>query len=227
MLIGGSIAALGVVSYYTFKGVRVSRAAKLRKVSSFEAARSSGLLESILFNVIAGEGKSKKYTDVIPLDGGTVGIAHFAVGGLSELYNEMDTQKYFGKSKAEMIGSYSNGCRPSGKTGNDTGWGCYSKAWWLDGMTRFVNSSESKKIQQAAWIKKMQKVVENAISKGWSTPRQIAIATGIANSVGAGGFNSLANNNGWDAEKTLQAYAGTNAHRLRRVELINKHYPSK
>lgn len=227
VIISGSVLALVGIGYLSTKKIKSARSNKLRKVASFEVAKKSGLLDGILYNVIAGGGKSKKYSDVLPLDGGTVGIAHFAVGGLSELYNEMDTEKYFGKSKSEMISEYSNSCRPTGKSGNDTGWGCYSKTWWREGMTRFVNSSESKKVQTDAWIKKMQKVVDNAISNGWTTPRQIAIATGIANSVGAGGFNSLAKNNNWDAEKSLIAYAGINEHRLRRVELINQYYPLK
>lgn len=197
---------------------------KKQKVKSSEQALRSGLVNDMLWKVIAREGKSKNYTDVIPLDGGTVGIPHFAVGGLAELYEHMNTEKYFGKSKEDMIRNYSNNCRPSGRSGDDTGWGCYSQSWWREGMERFVRSSESKKVQNKAWFEKMKSVIDNAISKGWNTPRQIAIATGIANSMGAGGFNSLATKNNWDAEKTLKAYVGTNAHRQRREEAINKHF---
>jgi hypothetical protein len=211
-----------VIGGATYFGVK--KYGKKKKVDSFDDALKSGLISGILANVISANG-SKKYTDVLPLDGGTVGIAHYAVGGLAELYNEMDTEKYFGKSKSEMISNYSNGCRPSGKSGNDTGWGCYSKSWWRDGMTKFVKSSESKKVQDTAWAKKMKKVVDSAISKGWNKPRQIAIATGIANSFGASGFNSLATKNNWDSEKTLAAYVQGVAHRQSRVDAINKHYP--
>lgn len=211
-----------VISGTTYFGVK--KYAKKKKVDSFDDALRSGLISGILANVISANG-SKKYTDVLPLDGGTVGIAHYAVGGLAELYNEMNTEKYFGKSKAEMIANYSTSCRPSGKSGNDTGWGCYSKSWWRDGMTKFVNSSESKKVQDTAWAKKMKKVVDNAISKGWNKPRQIAIATGIANSLGSSGFSSLATKNNWDSEKTLAAYIQGIAHRQSRVDAINKHYP--
>jgi hypothetical protein len=159
------------------------------------------------------------------LDGGTVGIAHFAVGGLAELYAQMDTQKYFGKSQQEMINNYSNSCRPSGRSGNDTGWGCYSMKWWKDGMTKFVNSPESKKIQDKTWALKMKGVIEKAISNGWTSQRKIAIALGIANSLGSGGFSSLASKNGWDAEKTLTAYVGSNDHRKRRKEAIDANFP--
>ena len=211
--------AVVTVGYFAVKKLR-----KPKNVKDFQTAVKSGLLATILRDVIA-ENNSKNYTDVLPLDGGTVGIAHFAVGGLAELYNEMDTQKYFGKSREEMISKYSNSCRPSGKSGNDTGWGCYSKDWWREGMTKFVKSSESKRVQDKTWFEKMEKVVNNAISKGWTKPRQIAIATGVANSLGAGGFNSLASANGWDAEKVLTKYTGNIQHRKSRAAAINKHFP--
>lgn len=192
---------------------------------SFEEVKQSGLIKEILTKIISNNGKSKKYTDVLPLDGGTVGIAHFAVGGLAELYREMDTQKYFGKSVQEMIANYSKDCRPSGRKGNDTGWGCYSKAFWRTGMQNFVNSNSSQSIQDKAWTIKMQSTISVAIQRGWNTSREIAIALGISNSLGEGGFKNLAQKNGWDAEKTLRAYAST-AHRKRRENLINQNFPS-
>lgn len=217
LIISSTILLIGGGTYYfVFR--------KNKKVTSPEQALKSGLIGDILWKVIAREGKSKNYKDLIPLDGGTVGIPHFAVGGLGELYEHMDTKKYFGKSREEMIRNYSNDCRPSGRSGDDTGWGCYSQSWWRDGMMRFLNSSESKKVQDKAWFTKMSRVIDNAISKGWSSPRQIAIATGIANSMGAGGFNSLATKNNWDSEKTLNAYVGANNHRKRRKEAINEHF---
>lgn len=197
------------------------------KIQSYKDALDSGLISKILDKVISREGQSKRYTDVLPLDGGTVGIAHFAVGGLAELYANMDTVKYFGKSKDEMIKNYSTLCRPSGKSGNDTGWGCYSKQWWKEGMTKFVNSGDSKKVQDYTWALKMKPVIEKAISNKWNTQRQIAIALGIANSVGASGFSSLASKNGWDSEKTLKAYTGSNEHRMRREEAINEFFPKQ
>ncbi len=194
-------------------------------IESYDEAQNSGLISNILFKVISREGKSKNYTDVIPLDGGTVGIAHFAVGGLGDLYREMDTEKYFGKSATEIIANYSTACRPAGKSGNDTGWGCYSKAWWLKGIKEFVNSQESKQIQDRAWSNKMRPVIEAALSHHWNSPREIAIALGISNSIGGSGFNRLAAQNQWDAESTLTAYVGSNKHRLRRKGAIDKHYP--
>lgn len=194
------------------------------KINSPEDALKNGLAGDVLWKVISREGESKNYNDLLKLDGGTVGIAHFAYSGLGELYNNMNTQKYFGKSKEEMISKYSKGCRPAGRSGNDTGWGCYYRDWWRSGMERFLKSPESKKVQNKAWFEKMRTPIQNALNHGWKTKRQMAIAMGIANSKGAGGFNSLASKNGWDAEKTLQAY-NTSDHYQRRIDAINKHFP--
>lgn len=195
------------------------------RYESYEAVAQSGLISKILEKVIVREDGSKDYTDLLPLDGGTVGIAHFAVGGLATLYRHMDTQKYFRRSKQEMIEKYSSKCRPRGKRGNDTGWGCYSQDWWREGMSKFLNSPESKAVQDAAWTSKMKPVIEQAISKGWLSARQIAIALGVANSMGRGGFKSLASSHGWDAEATLRAYAEKSDHRKRREQAINEHFP--
>ncbi|MGR9079529.1 hypothetical protein ACU8L5_25495 (plasmid) [Rhizobium leguminosarum] len=179
----------------------------------------------ILWKVIARDGKSKTYTQVLPLDGGTVGIANFAVGGLASLYRQMDTQKYFGRSSQEMIDRYSSGCRPDGYSGNDTGWGCYSQEWWREGMERFVASPESESDQNQAWLDQMRPTVEIAIEHGWKDGRSLAIATGVANSIGGGGFKRLANQCGWRPEVVLEKYVGTNAHRKRREDAINAAFP--
>jgi hypothetical protein len=215
----GFALAIGTTSYFVFFR-------KKDNIMNYDDAKKSGLIGDILWKVIAREGSSKNYKDIIPLDGGTVGIAHFAVGGLGNLYEQMDTKKYFGKTKEDMIKNYSNSCRPTGRSGNDSGWGCFSMPWWRKGMDDFLRSSNSKKVQDSAWGAKMEPVVKNATSHGWNSKRQIAIALGVANSKGAGGFNSLAGKNGWDAEKTLKAY-NTSAHYQRRVDAINKNFPLK
>lgn len=193
--------------------------------STYEDITESGLPERVLKKVIARGGKSKNYTDLLKLDGGTAGIAHFAVGGLAPLYRHMDTVKYFGRSPQEMIKSYSNACRPTGREGNDTGWGCYSRKWWRDGMSSFLKSPESESIQNAAWSELMCPVVDAALAHGWSSERQIAIALSIANSVGARGFSTLAAKSKWSAEVTLAAYVGTNEHRRRRRDAIDLNFP--
>ena len=119
-----------------------------------EKERDKFILE-VVDKVLSNQGKSKKYTDVIPLDGGTVGIPHFAVSGLASLYEAMGDsiiQTYFGAvgrdgriifgrdNKGElltvkkMIDNYPSKCRPAEfndnkKVYNDDkipGWGCYS-----------------------------------------------------------------------------------------------------
>ncbi len=182
--------------------------------SSYDA----GVRGDILWNVIAAQGKGKNFTDIIPLDGGTVGIAHFAVGGLAGLYNAMDTQYYFGKSKQEMVDKYSTACRSNN---------CYGMEFWQTGMRKFVDDlNYAKNVQLKAWDQSKGIPVSNLIaSHGWNTNRELAIALGITNSMGQGGFTNLAKNNGWDAEATLNAYVGTNAHRQRRKDLIDKFYP--
>ena len=143
------------------------------------------------------------------------------------MYEQMgnaNTMKYFGKTKEDMIKNYSTKCRPSGKSGNDTGWGCYSQGWWRDGFKKFLSSSDSKAIQDKTWSLKMKGAIEKVISKGWSTPRQIAIALGISNSRGTSGFITMASNNNWDAEKTIQAYVKDD-HTQRRKDAIDKFYP--
>jgi|7_EtaG_2_1085326.scaffolds.fasta_scaffold00394_18 hypothetical protein len=59
-----------------------------------------------LFFVIARGGKSKKFNHVVALDGGTVGIAHYASGGLNRLYKVMNEkgilQSYLGYSLSHL-----------------------------------------------------------------------------------------------------------------------------
>lgn len=200
--------------------------AKKIKINSYQDAINSGLIADVLYKVISREEQSKKYTDLIPLDGGTVGIANFAVGGLAALYRQMDTKKYFGKSQQEMIDNYSVKCRPNGKKGDDTGWGCYTQKWWNDGFKKFLSSGESREVQNRAWSVLMKDVIETAISKGWNSQRQIAIALGIANSRGTSGFTKMAVNNNWNAERTLNEYAKKSDHTKRRKAAIDKFFPN-
>jgi hypothetical protein len=193
--------------------------------SSYEQVASSDLPTTVLWKIIAREGKSKHYTDLVPLDGGTVGIANFARGGLASLYRKMDTQKYFGRSVNEMVSNYSVACRPKGKSGNDTGWGCYSKSWWHDGMETFLHSPESQEEQNHAWLKLMQPVIVIALQNGWNTSRSLAIALGVANSIGSSGFTKLANECNWDPETVLLEYVGNDAHRARRRDALNATFP--
>jgi hypothetical protein len=195
------------------------------KFTSYDEVLKSGLIGDVLYLVISNKGNTKTYKDLLPLDGGTVGIASFAVGGLEILYKNMNTQTYFGKTEKEMIDGYSTKCRPAGKSGDDNGWGCYSQKFWYDGMKLFLDSSDSKSIQEKAWSAKMKVDIEEVIKKGWNTKRQIAIALSISNSLGIGGMKSIADSNKWDAEKTLQNYAKKSENNEKRRKLIDENFP--
>jgi len=216
---------LGVAGAATLAFLWVPIQAKADPFTTYEQVASSDLPMTVLTKVIARGGQSKTYTDLIPLDGGTVGIAHFATGGLASLYREMDTEKYFEKSEAVMISDFSAKCRPEGKSGNDTGWGCFSKAWWHDGMARFLASPESVDAQNRAWLALMKPSIDAALAQGWTDRRSLAIAMGITNSLGSSGFKKLAANNGWKPEQVLSAYVGTNEHRKRRRDALNAAFP--
>ncbi len=201
-----------------------AEAAKLT-FGNYEDFAKSSVPQEILWKVLARNGKSKTYTQVFALDGGTVGIANFARGGLAALYRLMDTKKYFGRSKEDMVASYSSKCRPGKHRGNDTGWGCYSQRWWREGMVQFVNSPASHSIQNQAWLDLMKPTIDLALEHGWTDSRSLAIATGVANSVGSNGFKQLATRYGWRPEQVLSGYIGNDAHRKRRRDAIDVAFP--
>jgi len=193
--------------------------------ASYDEVVASNLLQKILWRVIAREGKSKNYKDLLPLDGGTVGIAHFAVGGLASLYQEMDTQVFFSRSRQDMIEHFSAACRPEGRRGDDDGWGCHSQAWWNEGMQAFLASADAQAVQHRAWARLMRSTIVAVLDKGWNSERELAIALGIANSLGGGGFSRLAQECDWDAEATLARYASESAHHLRRRDALDAAFP--
>ncbi len=93
-------------------------------------------------------------------------------------------------------------------------------------MKSFLRSNDSQSIQNAAWFAMMKPVVETAIHHGWTNERQIAIALGIANSLGPSGLEKLAKKHDWDPEATLKAYVGRDTgHRRRREQAIDEHFP--
>ena len=124
-----------------------------------------------------------------------------------------------------MRNHFAADCRPEGKKGNDTGWGCYSQSWWKQGMRNFLNSDDSKEVQHRAWAQMMKPVINKALSHSWKSKRELATALSIANSLGARGFSRLANQHGWDAEKTLAAYAQRSAHAQRRKDALDEQFP--
>jgi len=200
--------------------------------------------ETTLYYVVSKKEKSKKWDDVIALDGGSIGIAHFAAGGLYSLYSTMGddvSQKYFGRSVSQLksFSGQKNKCKGSTpQSENDNGSGCYSTDWWRSGMQKFTAGPESKRVQTAAWMSsKAGPASEKAKAHGWVTGRQFAIAAGISNSLGVGGFTKLAGKAAWDAEKTLLGYvngitignanASNKRHWQRRADVINTTWPCK
>ena len=156
-----------------------------------------------LINNTVSYGGSKNYDDLIWVKGETaVGILHFTTRGLRKLYKEMDTEHYFNKSEDEMIDFIKEA---GGKELN------YS--WWAKGMKEFLNSNESIPVQNRAATKKFSgSVMKKAISQGWSTDRELAVAMFYINSCGACLYNlgKLPENQTadgkWDAEQLLRAY---------------------
>jgi hypothetical protein len=160
-----------------------------------------------LHGVIADHCRSKDYHDLYALDGGTVGISHFASGSLRTLHRHMDLRRYFGEHAAHIPR------RP------------YSHGWWRAGMRRFLYSPESRQVQQRAWKAFISPALIAALQHGWSTDRELAIAAGVANSLGSIGFARLARRNLWSPERTLQDYARMTAHKERRRIRIDREFP--
>lgn len=92
-------------------------------------------------------------------------------------------------------------------------------------MMQFVRSPESVGVQNRAWLDLMKSTIKLALDQGWTDSRSLAIATGIANSIGGGGFRTLARRYSWEPEQVLAAYVGGDAHRQRRRDSINVAFP--
>ncbi len=169
-------------------------------------------------NIYSKGCSGKRYTDVLYLDSGTIGIAHWASGGLCKIYKSMDTQKYFGRSQEEMCKNYAS--KTSGASNND---------WWIKGFQRWVRETP-KSVQDNLFIESRQPAVDEAIKNGWKTDRELAIAVGVANSYGNSGFIQRAKNRNWDSERIINEYvnkfgAGFSNHKNKRKKQIDKWFP--
>lgn len=156
----------------------------------------------------------KRYTDVLHLDSGTIGIAHFASSGLCRIYEKIDTQKYFGRSQSEMCNNWA-----------DKNSGASDQNWWVDGFTDFVNSPESERVQNEAFAEARQSAVDDAIAHGWTTDREMAIAVGVSNSFGNSGFEGIANTRNWEPETIIDWYGAQSSHKNKRKIQIDKWFP--
>ena len=162
--------------------------------------------------------RGKRYTDVLHLDSGTIGIGHWASGGLCKLYENMDTQKYFGKSQRDMCKNYAS--KKSGASDN---------SWWINGFKAWVNDAP-KSLQDKLLIESRQPSIDEAKKNGWKTDRQFAIAVGVSNSYGNSGFKSKAKARNWDAERILNEYVykfgnDYSSHKNKRKVQIDKWFP--
>lgn len=158
-------------------------------------AASDKIISDTITDVISDRGKSKDYTDLFSDSNGytAVGILHFTKRGLKNLYNAMDTMKYFSKSSKDMIASIK---KYNGKELNDK--------TWEKGMLRFLNSDESIRIQDKAALSKF-KPYFSKYANNWSTPREHAIGVSIINS-SPKNFVDFGHQHAWDAEKMMYAY---------------------
>ncbi len=218
-LVGVTMAFIGILAYNKFKNKKITIDTKTTSNNFWKKVLYGVISVEYGFNTpcnnITGRGcRGKRYTDVIDLDGGTIGIAHFASGGLKKVYEAMDTEKYFGRSEKEMTDNYA--FRKSGASNNK---------WWIDGFTRWVNDRKNDKVQDKLFKTSRQQAVNDAKKNGWKTDREFAIAVGVSNSFGNAGFRKNASLNDWNAEKVLQWYRSGNTHRNKRAVQIDKWFP--
>jgi hypothetical protein len=164
----------------------------------------------------------KRWDDVFPLDGGTVGIGHFASDGLPKLYDVMtdDDVRETGMTVAELK---SIDCKSKHCYNNIPG--------WKESMKRFTSNRANQGKQLKAWLNVTALPSEDEIKgfgkrgKRWQNDRGRAIAYGIANSMGAPAMGRLAKRNKLDPEKSLADYRSRSGHNDNRAEKIDKFFP--
>ena len=164
--------------------------------SNETAPISDNLIIDIINGTISAGG-SKNYNDLfLDSQGDTaVGILHFTKRGLKKLYKAMDTNKYFGRSQDEMVNSIKS---YSGDEMKDSS--------WKRGMLNFLNSSESKRVQDKAATKKFKEGLVTPIQQGgWNTPREYAVGMFYLNSYPKC-LHQMGAKYNWDAEQMLRAY---------------------
>ncbi len=210
--------------------------------------KSESFLLEVLHDVIAAKGKSKNYTDLTSLDGGTVGIAHFAsdgLGGLYEAFGDDLVKKYFGKYKPDIDSvqalkdaTYMGWkksrtglpvyCRDKGGQKAVKGT-CYrSMTWWVKGMKDFISSPESKKIQLEGWKKVTVKPADKVMDdwdKEWFTKRGRAVGYCLVNSGGPSFLRRLAKGGKRSPNETIDAYSAEHGSVRKRFRILNKMYP--
>lgn len=187
------------------------------------------MILDIVESMISNYGNSKSYYDD-PMGLGKdkigktfVGILHFTGGGLDDLYDFMDTQKYFGKSKDEMKNSNITNSPyelddTEKKYENEDG----KKITWEEGIRNFLNSSESESVQNKAVLKRFKKHLKKYVPEGDYSERDYAIFISLDNTSSATLLN-LGRKNNWDAEKMMNDYCSGNCRS--RCRNLNDYYP--
>lgn len=227
-----SILVIGALSFLVISSQRKGRSSQKAPRKKLFGNKMDDFWQKIIYGVISVEYgfntpcdniwsrgcSGKRYTDVLHLDSGTVGIGHWAAGGLCKVYKNMDTQKYFGKSESEMCSRYA-----------DRNSGASDKQWWIDGFKRWVGDV-TPAFQDKIFKESRQPAIDEAIKNGWKTDRQLAIAVGVSNSFGNSGFKSKARARNWDAEKILNDYiynfrGDYSSHKNKRKKQIDKWFP--
>lgn len=157
--------------------------------------------EKIIYGVIAHApsvfgGTGKAFNDFTSLDGGTIGIAHYARGGLADFLEYMIDKygysTFFSRgSKSEVIKIAKNGVKHRDIQKNGaTPYGVYYVSWVKEGIEKIVGNSKYD-TDQFNFLKQKRlraiKAVYNKLgNKGWNTERAFAIVGAIANSYGGG-----------------------------------------
>jgi hypothetical protein len=188
----------------------------------------------IVWRVIAGEGKSKDYKAhgstnskglFIDSEGDTaVGVLHFTTSGLPKLYNEMGNvvEKYFPGKTVNDLKSFSKKANGSeiqlGKKDPE------KHGWWTEGMIKFLDSEDSKPVQDKAAIKKFKSGFNNWKGSKWvKSPRDLAIFISLANSKWSY-IRDAGKETGWKPDKMLDWYKEKTGGRTR-IGLVNKLFP--
>ena len=177
----------------------------------------------VVWEIIAAKGRSKSYhSDHKGLAkdsaGDTwVGVLHWTKGALEDLYKSMD--------KAGVVGTYFPGKTLSAlqaftKDGDGQE---LDTIWWKTGMTSFLDSKDSKPVQNAGAVRKFRRGIKRFKDKyPFQSMRDLAIFISLINSKTTYVTNFGAETN-WDPEGMMQKYC---SHKKRtRCTLIQKVYP--
>ena len=208
---------------------------------------STEFYEKIVYGVIAHApgifgGTGKAFNDLFELDGGTMGIAHYAKGGLADFIEYMIDKygysTFFSKgSKSEVIKITKNGVNYRDVKKGATPYGAYEVSWVRKGLEKIVGNSKYD-IDQFNFLKQKRSRAIKGIyakfgDKGWNTERAFAITGAIANSYGGGFYKKKYLqkyiNKGPDYTAYYYQYKFNqndfSSHKSTRIKIIDKMFP--